>query len=161
MYWKEGSERSFRVQALSSLISRTSLKCNRAYYKGRPHIDNRHLGLMSEPGIKLTCFIYIDDMAYLARKLNFKSLIKQIKFVWNEWIEGWKSLKSCSGWKQGCKNLFKFSFILWILRWLGQKMIIIATQLWFQCCWHFLRLFSVLWICQRTNHCENSVSTEW
>ena len=45
-----------------------------------------------------------------------ETLIKQIEFVWNEWTEGWKSLKSCSGWKQGCKNLFEFSFILWILR---------------------------------------------
>ena len=114
MYWKEGSERSFRVQALSSLISRTSLKCNRAYYKGRPHIDNRHLGLMSEPGIKLTCFIYIDDMAYLARKLNGKSLIKQFNLVWNEW--NMKDNMKGGGLKQDCKNLFKFSFILWILR---------------------------------------------
>ena len=46
-------------------------------------MDNRHLGLMSEPGIKLTCFIYIDDMAYLARKLNGKSLINNNNNIFN------------------------------------------------------------------------------
>ena len=57
-----------------------------------------------------------DEALYLAEKLNGKSFIEQIKFVGNEWTGGWESLKSFSGWKQGFKNLFKFSFILWIVR---------------------------------------------
>ena len=57
-----------------------------------------------------------DEALYLAEKLDGKSFIEQIKFVGNEWIDGWKTLKSFSGWKHGFKNLFTFSFIFWIVR---------------------------------------------
>ena len=58
-------------------------------------------------------FLYLDDMAYLDKKLNGMSVFKQLIFVGNEWVDG---LKSFSEWKQGLKNLLKFSFILWVFR---------------------------------------------
>ena len=59
-------------------------------------------------------------MAFLAKKLDGKSFIEQIKFVWNEWIDGWESLKF-DGWKRGFRKLlqspsFYVRSFLWIVR---------------------------------------------
>ena len=57
-----------------------------------------------------------DEISYLGKKLNDKSFFEQIKFIGNEWFDGWECLKSCDEWKQGIKKLFQFSFLLWISR---------------------------------------------
>ena len=61
-----------------------------------------------------------DEISYLNKKLNEESFLKQIKFVGNEWIKGWETMKG-GEWKQEFRKLcqspsFFVRLILWILR---------------------------------------------
>ena len=72
--------------------------------------------ILNSFGHTFTAEVDDPDIFFLNEELKNKTFIEKLKYIGNEWVDGWEKMKSCGGWKEGGKKLFQLSFVLWILR---------------------------------------------